>query len=57
MEQTAVQNFKAVASLLLPELTKGYFKFEMARHFTQRPQWTQIPSCCLKSKQEEENQT
>jgi len=43
MEQTAVQNLKAVASMLFPELTKGYFKFEMARHFTQRPQWTQIP--------------
>jgi len=57
MEQTAVPYLKAVASVLFPELTKGYFKFEMARHFTQRPQWTQIPSCCLKSKQEEENQT
>jgi len=43
--------------MLFPELTKDYFKFEMDRHFKQRPQWAQIPSCCLKSKQEEENQT
>lgn len=49
--------FKAVASVLFPELTKGYFKSEMARNFTQRPHWTQIPSCCLKSKQGEGNQT